>query len=787
MAPQVPLRLPNYFFLQTLSVRIILFVVCVGSSLAAGQCAYCATWASLSGRVLDPQGSVIINATVTLEGAAPGAARSVKSDSAGQFRIAELPAGSYSLKITAPNFAPFVIAGIVLNPGETRTQTVRLQIETVTETVKVESKQEVNREALDVSEVRESAAKDVGEALERVDGVWKIRKGGIANDVVLRGFQQNNINVLINGTRMYGACPGKMDPPAQHVDFAEVERVDVVKGAFDVRNQGSLGGIINIVNKEPGMGLRIKPTFSTGSFNFYNPAISASYGRDLFKVLGGYSYRESDPYKDGSGHRFTDYVAYNAGALQQHAFDIHTVWLATEFSPAENQSFSLAYTRQQAGLVLYPYLTMDSDYDNADRASVKYSMKELTPSVRALRVEAYLNQVKHFMSDSQRTSAMDDPWTMASHATAYTVGGRVETDLGRDLTLGVESYYRNWNLLGFMRMIMMPDVSQSNPIPDVDTKSLGAFADYRHSLSDTIRVDAGLRYDHASMRVSNPSASTDLYYLYKNTRRTSNMDNYPTANVRMTFALPKSSEFFLGVGTTGRIPDAEERYFARKNMAGVTVGNPLLPVTRNTEFTAGMNIKRGGSYLKPVLFYSMLGDYIVLHNQPLVNTLPSPPGPAAARAYENVDARLYGGEVSYAVSVTNNLSVSGGSSYSRGIRERKPSANILSTNLAEMPPLRAWTAVRYVHKIAFVELGGLAVSRQTSVDADLKETPTAGYGTMNLKLGTTYKKFYATFMVDNLLDKFYYEHLSYYRDPFRSGLRVPEPGRNFFAQVSYTF
>jgi len=235
MAPLVPCRLPNSRVLLSLSapiILLILFVVCVASSLAAAQSRH--DRASVSGRVLDPQGGAIVNATVALEGAAPDVARSVKTDSAGLFSLAELPAGSYSLKITAPNFAPFVIAEIVLNPGETRTQTVQLQIERVTQTLTVESKQEVYREALDVSEVRESPAKDVGEALEKVDGVWKIRKGGIANDVVLRGFQQNNINVLINGTRMYGACPGKMDPPAQHVDFAEVERVDVVKGAFDV-------------------------------------------------------------------------------------------------------------------------------------------------------------------------------------------------------------------------------------------------------------------------------------------------------------------------------------------------------------------------------------------------------------------------------------------------------------------------------------------------------------------------------------------------------------------------
>ncbi len=265
-----------------------------------------------------------------------------------------------------------------------------------------------------MSEVRESSAKDVGEALEKVDGVWKIRKGGIANDVVVRGFQQNNIVVTIDGARIYGACPGHMDPAAQHVDFAEVERVDVVKGAFDVENQGSLGGTVKIINKEPGTGLQITPSFSTGSFGFYNPAVTGSYGTDKFKVLTGYSYRTSDPYKDGSGRSFTTYANYNTAALNQKAFDIQTGWFSTDFAPAENQKLSLSYTRQQSGLVLYPYLTMDSDYDNADRAGLKYRVKEISPTVRALRVDAYFTKVNHFMSDSQRTSAQNGTWTMAS-------------------------------------------------------------------------------------------------------------------------------------------------------------------------------------------------------------------------------------------------------------------------------------------------------------------------------------------------------------------------------------
>ena len=34
-----------------------------------------------------------------------------------------------------------------------------------------------------------------------------------------------------------------------------------------------------------------------------------------------------------------------------------------------------------------------------------------------------------------------------------------------------------------------------------------------------------------------------------------------------------------------------------------------------------------------------------------------------------------------------------------------------------------------------------------------------------------------TMVVENLFDRTYTEHFSYYRDPFRSGIRLNEPGR----------
>jgi iron complex outermembrane receptor protein len=746
--------------------------------------------------VTDRSGAVIQDASVRLLVGGRTVA-DAKTGANGEFALAgptvTRAEDTVTILAVASGFAS-ASQSIQLSEAAGRKVVLALDVAPYRQSVEIQAAAPANEALLEMSGVRESAAKDLGEALTALDGVWKIRKAGIANDLVIRGFQQNNINVLVDGSRTFGACPAHMDPPAEHVDFAEVDHVEVDKGAFDVTNEGSLGAVVNIVTKSPDMGFSVKPSLSMGSFGFFNPSVTASYGGRTFKVLGGFSFRESDPYRDGSGHPFTDYADYSASGKQQRAFDIGTGWVEMRLRLSDRQQISLGYTRQQAGLILYPYLTMDSDHDNADRATFKYSAKGLTPALHSLRVESYFTQVRHFMSDDQRTSAMMGTWTMAADASTRTIGGRVEGDLGRDFTLGVETYHRNWNMLDYMQMAGMTTVSPA--IPDVNTVTAGTFLNYRHAISERWKVTAGLRFDHAQMQIGAPQASPDLYYQFHDTRRTGNEDNYVSGNARLTMALPKSTELFAGVGTTGRIPDAEERYIDVTGMgANATVGNPLLPVTRNTEIAAGWSANHARFYVRPEFFYSFLDNYILVNNQAQLNLMSMgngsmgmgmPPGPLA-RSYTNVDARIYGGEMTYGVTLTSALILNGGGSYSRGTATPQMSVNVLSRNLPEMPPLRVWSALRYARAWAFAELGSVAVNRQSHVDSDLNEAPTAGYGLLDVKLGFTHRKLSGSFTVDNLLDRFYYEYLSYYRDPFAAGVKIPEPGRNVFAQLRYSF
>ena len=641
--------------------------------------------------------------------------------------------------------------------------------ELVLEKVEVRTK----REVLTQQEVRESFAKDPGEALEEMEGVWKIRKGGIANDIVIRGFQRSNLNLLFDGARLYGACPNRMDPPAFHIDFAEVESIEVVKGAFDVRNYGTLGGYVNIKTIKPKKGLRGKLHVGVGSFSYLNPSLNLSYGTDSYYGLIGYSYRYSKPYKTGEGKRFTEYPtgmnAYKDSEKDSTAFRINTAWTKLGFMPAKDTELEISYTMQRAKDVLYPYLMMDSPEDNADRVS-------LTLKKDTLKVITHYSYVYHRMDNSKRVN----PTFMETIAKTKTYGAKVEYDLGK-LTLGVEAF--RWNWTAKTKMGSMP---AQNTIPDVDMTDLGVFGEYRDKLSDRIRVVGGLRLDTTETKADESKANTTLYYAYHNTRDTSERDTYPSGNVQLFYKASKSTELFAGIGYSVRVPDAQERYFALDRMMSQPdwVGNPKLKPPKNTELDVGVEFKTGRLSLKTTIFYSYVKDFITIYDQREVNNLVSGD---RARSYANVDATLYGGEARADLALSDTFFLSGDLSYVRGKKDTDPSRNITDEDVAEIPPLKGRLALRYDTGVYFAQVETLMQATQDRVDSDLGETKTSGWAVVNLKAGGELGGLRVVAGVDNLLDKFYYEHLSYLRDPFSTGSKVPEPGRSFYLNVSYLF
>jgi iron complex outermembrane receptor protein len=186
------------------------------------------------------------------------------------------------------------------------------------------------------------------------------------------------------------------------------------------------------------------------------------------------------------------------------------------------------------------------------------------------------------------------------------------------------------------------------------------------------------------------------------------------------------------------------------------------------------------------LYLDYINDYIAVVPQAKTNPVSGVMN-TKARSYQNVNSRMYGGEFLISYLFTQRLFASSDLSYVRGTRDIAPEKGILDSDLAEIPPLRSRTSLRYDTGRFFGEVEGVFEGRQENVDSALGEQPTAGFGIANLRGGVNYKKLSLILSLNNVFSRQYYEHLSYQRDPFRSGTRVYEPGRNFLVNLSYRY
>lgn len=94
--------------------------------------------ASLTGRVLDPNGAVILNAEVVALNTETQQSQTTYTNLEGVYRFDSLPPGAYSLTATAAGFKAVEINGVELQPSVEQTRDATLQVQGPQETVNVD-------------------------------------------------------------------------------------------------------------------------------------------------------------------------------------------------------------------------------------------------------------------------------------------------------------------------------------------------------------------------------------------------------------------------------------------------------------------------------------------------------------------------------------------------------------------------------------------------------------------------------------------------------------------------
>ena len=302
-------------------------------------------------------------------------------------------------------------------------------------------------------------------------------------------------------------------------------------------------------------------------------------------------------------------------------------------------------------------------------------------------------------------------------------------------------------------------------IDDVDTDNIGLFVKSKKSFG-AIDLEMGARYDDTTVE----TAST--------TNRSSDF-NALSANIFANYHADESTKYFVGLGKSSRVPDARELYNTKTN--GTLNGNPNLDQTTNYEIDLGIEKEFDQGSLKLKIFYSKLKDYIYYNS-----TL-------AQNNFENIDASIYGAELSGSYFISDTLTLDAGLAYKRGKKDTQPTGQT-NTNLADISPLKLNASLYYDYNDqGSVVLSMVARDKWSDFDSDNGEQALKSSTVFNLK---TTKEFDGGFVltagVDNLLDKTYtvtntYKDLILMTDGSSDTMLINEPGRYLYLNAKYRF
>ncbi len=454
----------------------------------------------------------------------------------------------------------------------------------------------------------------------------------------------------------------------------------------------------------------------------FSQSTGASEASDIGFSAGARNHRLSGRYATGKGYE----DAEDRSFVDLYGYRENTSYQLGEFALTGSSGEWLyrgefTYTED----IMFPYLMMDERLNRVFSGSLAH---------RGHKV--YFNYTDHLMDAGLRQSMM----TMETEATNLTLG---LTGDSYDL------YYRRWNA---DNEIVTPMTSISN------------------HLMPKVNLLAGTLYHEVARGNSVVWGKLGLAHHFIDDKDRINFHKgvHPGAKdsrTHFTFSLGSRWAYRLHPDLSGSFsadvisepPPSENLYIAVQRPMGKAwwSGNPTLRapirISARSEHTAhGLSVEVFGTHV---------WDY--------VNLIGRTVGTRTYRTYENVDAVFLGFNLR---GEWKHLDVTAGYTWA--------STTTDDSALVEIPPL----SLAYTLKSPkFRGLSGFLRhtwnNAQKRVDVSLNETPTPSWN--RLDAGVTFRVNALRFAleVNNLSNELYYQHLSYLRNPYSSGMRVYEPGR----------
>ena len=645
--------------------------------------------------------------------------------------------------------------------------------------------------------LRQNFAGSLMQTLEGIPGVKAMAIGSGQSKPTIRGLGFNRLAVTEDGIKHEGQQWG--DDHGLEIDQFAIDRAEVIKGpAALLYGSDAIGGVLNLYSN------RVPTEPFSGSVQLFGRTNNEQLGVSA-KVGGKHEkwfYRAHATFIDYADYKVpTDSIQYYSywiklkdGRLRNTAGcerdgSVMLGYVGTHFHTDVLVSDSYSKSGFFANAHGLEVRLSDIDYDHSRRdIDLPYQwvnhLKVLSHTAwhnEATLVElnlAYQNNLREELSEPVSHGYMpipDGTLERRFNKSTYTAGLRLRHTLGKhELCGGLSSEYQH-NRRGGWGFI----------IPDFETLSLGAYMMDRYTVNKNLILNAGVRYDYAHTHIHSyqdwflTPVGNDSVYKERSSEFSKNF-NSVTWSAGVNYNV-NQWVFKVNAGKSFRVPIPKElgadgvNYHIFRYERGNTELDPEESYQLDASISWGNDIWE--MQVEPYLNY--FPNYIYLN--------PTSQYVEGLQLYQYTQAEVlrYGVEAQVKWNFTKHWQAHAQGEY---LHARQQSGQKKGYTLPFSTPWSVDTGLRYSFNYkgkGFVGLSAHIVGAQN--ENVPPEKPTDGHWTLNLSAGKEFqlragKILHIAMHADNLLNRRYYDHTSYYRL-----IDVPEPGINLSMMVGVEF
>ena len=366
------------------------------------------TW---GGIVVDPQALPLPGATVDLRTTNGNFVATTSTERDGRF-VFTVPAGTYRVSASLLGFDQFTEeVSISQAVNDFR---VELQIGTFSQEVAVSASMPefATESVVPAIEAEQRAVRDIAEHLRTEAGLSAVRRGPINLEPTVRGLQETQVAMFVDGTRTFAAGPARMDSDISHVSPHALQAVRVVKGPYAL-TWGA--GALSAVRVDT-----FRPSFTGGEF-VLGGRVGANYGQsgdtaDGFAGIWGsngrarftvyHNTRTANDYEDGDDNVIPgDYESFD------------TRWTAG-FKPNAVTTLDYLGGHQEQRDVDYAGRILDATFFKTHSHAGELTMRPRSSAVSEVYAQVYANLKDHLMNNDEKPTALASIWDWSTRSSS---------------------------------------------------------------------------------------------------------------------------------------------------------------------------------------------------------------------------------------------------------------------------------------------------------------------------------------------------------------------------------